>query len=313
MGRSTEKIDNLLIMGWSGRVKTSAPIAEGFAGETIIVIPPPMVERARQHALLKGLLVTAAGYFPKAANHAIERPLGAPEALLIICQEGRGWVRIGDGTTRWMEPGEAVWIAPQTPHAYGASMAEPWTIQWAHFIGEELADWQEILGLAGGSGFLKLRPGVHFHLHFARVHETLQRHLGGLLSAASAIRWTLANLSLNEQLPDPARPSLDHIEAWLREHVSRPSIPLAEMAQRARLSPSHFSACFRKRFGHSPIDYFLRLKMERACRLLEQNDWPVRAIGEEVGIHDPYYFSRRFRAALGCSPRDYRKRAKDNP
>ena len=36
---------------------------------------------------------------------------------------------------------------------------------------------------------------------------------------------------------------------------------------------------------------------------------PVKKIADEVGISDPYYFSRLFRKLLGENPSDFRNRA----
>lgn len=80
---------------------------------------------------------------------------------------------------------------------------------------------------------------------------------------------------------------------------------LPSRLQAAALLPSHFSARFRERFGFAPMDYFLRLKIQRTARLLDAMDWPVPRVGEDVGFADPLHFSRRFRSIMGVSPRSY--------
>jgi AraC-like DNA-binding protein len=55
-----------------------------------------------------------------------------------------------------------------------------------------------------------------------------------------------------------------------------------------------------------PNDYFLRLKVRKACGLRATSNLRIGEIAERVGIADPYKFSRQFRRVTGTSPRAYR-------
>ena len=55
--------------------------------------------------------------------------------------------------------------------------------------------------------------------------------------------------------------------------------------------------------------YILRRRLEKACELLVNSpDRPVTAIAFDVGFNDCAYFTRRFHAAYGVSPSEYRTR-----
>src|SRR5512135_1746104 len=69
------------------------PRRDGFEGQHLLVLPEPLVAKARRHPLLRGLHVTDAGYFPAAGDHFVQRPRGAPTSLVILCLRGTGWVR----------------------------------------------------------------------------------------------------------------------------------------------------------------------------------------------------------------------------
>jgi transcriptional regulator GlxA family with amidase domain len=51
-----------------------------------------------------------------------------------------------------------------------------------------------------------------------------------------------------------------------------------------------------------------RERAERAAYLLRTTRSPLKAIAEEVGINDPFQFSRFFKRMNGLPPREYRKR-----
>jgi AraC family transcriptional regulator, arabinose operon regulatory protein len=80
------------------------------------------------------------------------------------------------------------------------------------------------------------------------------------------------------------------------------------MARHADLSPSHFSRLFKEQTSYSPIDYFIQLKVQHACRLLFLTSMTVREIGAELGYEDPAYFSRLFKKIVGMSPTQYRNK-----
>jgi AraC-like DNA-binding protein len=56
----------------------------------------------------------------------------------------------------------------------------------------------------------------------------------------------------------------------------------------------------------SPIDFFIRLRMNRACRLLAESSLPVKDIAAQLGYDDPFYFSRLFKSVHAVAPTEYR-------
>ena len=76
-------------------------------------------------------------------------------------------------------------------------------------------------------------------------------------------------------------------------------------------SASYFAATFKRLTGSSPLSYFNRMKVERACELMETTEMKVNQICHKVGIDDSYYFSRLFKKIKGMSPRMYREAAGD--
>ena len=71
------------------------------------------------------------------------------------------------------------------------------------------------------------------------------------------------------------------------------------------LSKSGLHALFQKHTGRSPMDFFLRLKMKEACKMLRSTSLRVYEVAQRLGYQDPYYFSRIFRKVVGISPKEY--------
>lgn len=287
--------------------------ADGFAGQHHVVVPEPVHRAHAAHPLLCGLFATDAGYYPEAAGHFIERAKGASTHLVILCLQGRGWVRIG-GETRAVQPGTCALLPAKCPHAYGADEGSPWTIGWTHFTGRDAAFCCEFafgVEIARGGGLVTLPVDRLDEIALDRVHAILERGyaLRNLVAAAAALRLALAEIARILATSGGIRSARERIAASveaLRRDWIRPR-RLGELAASAGLSPAHYSALFREHTGFAPIDYVIRLRVQHACNLLDTSSQSVNEVAGAVGYDDPYYFTRCFRRVMGCAPRDYRK------
>ncbi len=285
---------------------------EGFTGQHLVVLPAPVRNQAARHPLLRSLLVTDAGYFPAADGHRVERPQGAATHLLVICLQGAGWVR-GPQRSQPVAPGDLVWISADVPHAYGADSDRPWTIVWAHFLGQEIPHWQKELGWPEKNPIGHFQAGLSgaTSLGLDRVYAQLERgySVQHLLGAANALRAVFcATIDLRHGV-GASRPAAVRTAAVCDEMIANPARPyrLEELATSAGLSVPHFCLLFRQQTGYAPIDFLIRERIRRACRLLDTSAATIAAIADAVGFEDPYYFSRRFHRVMGVSPRAYRK------
>jgi AraC family transcriptional regulator of arabinose operon len=276
-------------------MRRDAPRREGFSGQHLLVLPEPLSSLSRRHPLLRGLCVTDAGYFPSAKHHLVERPKGAATTLIILCLGGSGWVR-AEGETWEVGAGDFVWLPANRAHAYGAGKGDPWTIVWAHFTGEEVAAWGDLLRVLGQaqSPLLTLPDDRLDEIALDHVYGALERGYAVMnqVAAAAALRHSLSAVAASIE-------TLRH--DWQRPHR------LDELATAAKASIAHYSALFRRQTGFSPIDFLIRLRVRHACRLLDTTTMPVGEVGMRTGFHDPYYFTRCFRRVMGRAPRAYRR------
>lgn len=99
--------------------------------------------------------------------------------------------------------------------------------------------------------------------------------------------------------------AMRHIELCYAEPVS-----VADLARIARMSESAFHRTFKAATGRTPIDYLLRLRVQRACERLRSTDLSVSAVATGVGFTDASYFARQFRKVIGETPSAYRGRSR---
>lgn len=98
------------------------------------------------------------------------------------------------------------------------------------------------------------------------------------------------------------------IEEYCQKNLSR-TITLQLLANEMNVSKVYLCRIFKKYKNISPIDYFNRLKIERACELLRRfSSLPLQEISDTLGFNDVYYFSKVFKKITGISPSGYRKK-----
>jgi transcriptional regulator GlxA family with amidase domain len=98
---------------------------------------------------------------------------------------------------------------------------------------------------------------------------------------------------------------IEETVAYMQQHLDQP-LQVATLAAKANVSPSQFFLLFKRCVGSAPIDYFIRMRMQRASRLLCDTNLSVKEVAARLGYDDPFYFSRIFKSVNGLAPSDYR-------
>lgn len=84
-------------------------------------------------------------------------------------------------------------------------------------------------------------------------------------------------------------------------------ISIRDLATSAGCSVSHFSRLFKDETGIAPSDYVMKVRLDRAKRMLRADEMSVTQIALACGFNSSAYFSHCFSRAFGISPSDFRK------
>jgi transcriptional regulator GlxA family with amidase domain len=113
----------------------------------------------------------------------------------------------------------------------------------------------------------------------------------------------------SEQQPMPmhprlacAQPKLAEAAQLMESNIEEP-IELQELATLARISRRQLERLFLKHVGCTPSRYYLRVRLNRARRLLKQTSCSIVEIASMCGFVSATHFSRCYRKTMGRAPK----------
>lgn len=106
--------------------------------------------------------------------------------------------------------------------------------------------------------------------------------------------------SLRDRLIAPA------VEAIAQEFTDN-GLSITQLAERCGISEAYLRRLFGERYGVSPKEYAIRLRMDYAKRLLQSGQFSVGEVSSMCGYAEPCHFSREFAKRVGVSPKEYKK------
>ena len=94
---------------------------------------------------------------------------------------------------------------------------------------------------------------------------------------------------------------------YIEEHFCEPELDVTEVCRVGFISRSSLQREFFARYGISPKQYVIKLRMNKALRLLIENRLLIKEIAASCGFADEKYFSRAFGRHYGTSPSEMRR------
>ena len=296
------------------RTKISNKKRDGFAGELLISIPQNVLAGAIQKGqiLPHQLYVSPIGYFPKALYHYCQRPQGCVDNILFYCVQGKGYYTL-DGHTFTLNPNQYV-IVPATdkPLVYWSDTEDPWSIYWVHFTSDALQAFNRAYHIVPEQGPQYIPHNEKGIRIWEEMYENLSRGYSpeNLMNTNLCLYHLIATFVFSQQQnqnsSSPEKAIIRETIDYMKNNLDK-TIRIEDFADLNKYSVSHFSKLFRLTTGMSPIEYFIHLKMQKACQLLYTEDSRVKQIAALLGYDDPYYFSRLFKKYMNTSPETYRK------
>ncbi len=263
-----------------------------------------MLEQDR-HKLLP-LWVIRTGF--RERQFPINRPEGFAAYQIAICTGGEGKF-LAQGTEHIITEGDVFMFSPRIPHEY-YPLSGDFQIYFCVFNGDGIKGLFHYLGFGKTEVFTGDTMGLRED--FRNLCEITDP-----LSQSTLLYKMMESISRLSR-PNPNR---THIEKnkygkilpvldYIAQNYKRP-ITLDDMADLICVSKSYLCRTFRETYGITPVNYLLKMRINRAKQLLISTDMKIKLLSLECGFNDTSYFCMVFKRMEGITPDEFRSLHKD--
>lgn len=102
---------------------------------------------------------------------------------------------------------------------------------------------------------------------------------------------------------------VDEIKYYLDINYAE-KIKLKDVAKSFGIHPNYLTRIFHNKYGLSPKQYLINLKLKKARRLLTTTELSVSVIASSLGFDDQLAFSKIFKKEVNASPTAFRKESR---
>ena len=104
------------------------------------------------------------------------------------------------------------------------------------------------------------------------------------------------------------RKFMDKLVELMEQNMDNGELVVDDLVRELAVSRSVFFKKLKTLTGLAPIEFIKEMRIKRATQLIETGEFNMTTISYMVGINDPRYFSKCFKAQVGMTPTEYRDR-----
>jgi AraC-like DNA-binding protein len=261
-------------------------------------MPPPAQARVVELPRLRWASVCDDVQFADQDGQVPSHAHDEPE--LVFCTKGVISIDVGDLSLEGRK-GDLYVLPARVPHAVRSD------VQWEN-ICVLYADGDSLLDTSSRTIDVSAEPQLAVWLRdLCDLHDSHPKAPGPVAdSMLLTILLRAAELERHSRSMDSLHPRLAAAVEYLHQRPEA-NLTASELADATCTSYSHLSALFRAEFGHGPLEYHRRQRMQRAQTLLLDPFVSVGEVAASLGFDDLNYFVRVFRKTYGVSPNRWRR------
>lgn len=243
------------------------------------------------------------------------------EIQLSYIVEGEGTLIVGD-TINYYNPGDILIIGSHIPHVFKSDFTHSKSRMLTLFFTkksfgprffdlEELEELQQFFSRSK-HGFKVTSNQHHIKPLFLQLDKSSKLNqfliLLQLLKLASISNYkSLSSFIYDKKYSDNEGTRMRNVFEYTMNHFDK-EVSLQVISEVANMTKTAFCKYFKKRTNKTYIQFLNELRIEHACKLLQnKNEHSIAEIAEASGFSNISNFNRQFKANLGTTPLIYRK------
>lgn len=231
--------------------------------------------------------------------------------VLHYIEKGQGIIRINDRS--YTSGGHNGYILRRGQVVtYSGSRTDPWKTWWVGLSGTNLEEFLRYSRLNGQDilEFKEKSPAVSLIKEICKAteHENeisvfwYRQKTYELLGALEKEFTNSKMVVLNDELD-----IIEQVYNYICRNCDEP-LRINDLSEQFGISRSSLFSRFRKKYGQTPKQFILNMKIDRAAQLLDETSDSVSEIAARTGFSDYFTFEKAFRKLKEMSPKQYRKR-----
>lgn len=281
-------------------------------GEDFSILPQPFLDLMTDNPFTGDLYIHSIGRVSDVPHHHASSAEGEDYCIFIFCIQGRGKVLISNKEYT-LSTNQFIVIPQHIPFQYFSSQTDPWNIHWIRFMGTKAIFYSNQINA------IHTLPSIHslrekqselFESMFSALIDDLS--LEKLNYVNSLLMYYLSLFLYGDMYSDTyLNPRhivgvINRVTHYMNENIEQ-NLSISQLAEYAGYSDSYFYRKFTTETGYSPIDYFIRMKINKASVYLIKTKMTAARISYKLGFSNPDYFSRTFKKVVGITVSEFRK------
>ena len=132
--------------------------------------------------------------------------------------------------------------------------------------------------------------------------KTAPEQEGQQLQSQTQLQPTVPDMSPND------RKFMDKLVELMEQNMDNGDLVVDDLVRELAVSRSVFFKKLKTLTGLAPIEFIKEIRIKRATQLIETGEFNMTQISYMVGINDPRYFSKCFKAQVGMTPTEYKEK-----
>lgn len=243
-------------------------------------------------------------------DFTVIREKGRLDYQIIYIVKGIGIYTI-NGETITVPEGNLIVFKPGQAQVYEYHHIHSPEAYWVHFTGHHSQQLIEQVGLGEGQVHFIGQSTECIELYKKMMHELQIKRSSYEQFVTSYFLQLLACISRTKSELQSNKMHITNvniqkaIEAMHSQYSKEHSVK--DYARISNLSVYRFIHKFNEYTGLSPMEYLMRIRIDKAKEYLTGSSLNIKEISSIVGYENPLYFSRVFKKKAGVSPSEYRK------